>query len=55
MPPEDKICIVGVLKHIVQLQTEGGISMATIHLLLAGIFAMFALIFGGALAIRKKS
>ena len=29
--------------------------MTTIHLLLAGIFAMFALIFGGALAIRKKS
>ncbi len=55
MPSEEKICIVGVLKHIVQLQIKGGISMATIHLLLAGIFAMFALIFGGALAIRKKS
>ena len=55
MLPEEKICIVGVLKHIVQLQAEGGISMATIHLLLACIFAIFALIFGGALAIRKKS
>ena len=29
--------------------------MATIYFLLAGIFAVFALIFGGALAIRKKS
>ena len=54
MSLEEKICIVGVLKYIVQLQTEGGISMTAIHLLLAGIFAMFALIFGGALAIRKK-
>ena len=29
--------------------------METIHLLLIGIFAVFALIYGGALAIRKKS
>ena len=29
--------------------------MAAIYLLLAGIFAMFALIFCSALAIRKKS
>lgn len=28
--------------------------METIHLLLTGIFAVFALIYGSALAIRKK-
>lgn len=52
MPAGEESCMMTVLSKLVQ---SGGENMEKIYLALMGIFVLFALIYGGALAIRKMN